>query len=151
MAHAAVLLPASLAVIAGGGQGNRAAAHPAAAFPNRRGLSLLNQGIPAVLDRGEPNSYPAFHRFFERIEKLNDLPPMVIRRADRLVPRSRAITDWEYLLGPGRRPDRPANDGADVGGPDDAEARAKAKADIAKFHRDYNKAERAVGRVAAGK
>jgi hypothetical protein len=77
-------------------------------------------------------------------------PSSAGNQAADLVPDSQAVTDWQnHDLTADIN--QLANDGLDVGGPSDATAREKVKADIKQFQSDFTNDEHDAHQVAAGK
>lgn len=111
---------------------------------------VFNRGVAVTLDRGQPNSFPAWSAWFQSVNS-GQLPPISAGfQAGNLVPDSQAGADWQnHDLNADI--DQLANDGADVGGPDDAAARERVRADIKGFQSDFANDERDANQVAAGK
>lgn len=115
----------------------------------------FNNGVTVILARGNPGSFDAFHAWFEKASK--DVQPSqdAFSKADANFDASNeppSIGDWRDDNG-NLMADvfQLANDGLDVGGPDDANARQKVQADIAKMNDDFAKAEQDAANVEAGK
>ena len=111
---------------------------------------MFNRGVIVVLDRGQPNSYPAFSAWLQSVGS-GQLPPSDAgNQATNLVPDSQAAADWQnHDLTADIN--QLANHGLDVGGPDDASARQKGHADIKQFQSDFATEEHDAAQVAAGK
>jgi hypothetical protein len=112
---------------------------------------VFNHGVAVVLDRGQPNSFPAFSAWFQSIDS-GQMPAIsgAGTKAGDLLPDSYAVTDWQnHDLN--MDIDQLANDGLDVGGPLDATARQKVHADIKQFQADLARDEHDADLVAQGK
>ncbi len=115
----------------------------------------FNDGVPVVLARGSDNSFPAFHSWDEKA--ATDVQPGMdaFRQADACFTADTepaAISDWRYDNGTLTADvAQLANDGLDVGGPDDTAARQKVEADIRNMPHDFDAAEADADKVAAGK
>ena len=111
---------------------------------------VFNRGVVVVLDRGQPNSFPAFSAWFQSVAN----GPLPRRNAGdqaaNLLPDSQAVTDCQnHDLTADI--DQLANDGLDVGRSSDATARQKVHADIKQFKSDFATDEHDADQVAAGK
>jgi hypothetical protein len=111
---------------------------------------VFNRGVVVVLDRGQPNSFPAWSAWFQSIGYMQQPPSSAGNQAANLVPDSQAAADWQNhdLTAD---VNQLASDGADVGGPDDASARQRVHADIKQFQSDFATEEHDADQVAAGK
>jgi hypothetical protein len=81
---------------------------------------VFNHGVTVVLNRGQPNSFPAFSAWFQRVSN-GQLPAISSAgtQAGDLLPDSTAVTDWQNQ-DLNMDIDQLAQDGLDVGGPSDA-------------------------------
>ena len=95
---------------------------------------VFNRGVVVRLDRGPPNSFPAFSAWFQSVAN-GPLPPRNAGdQAVKLLPDSHAVADCQnHDLTADI--DQLANDGLDVGRSSDATARQKVHADIKQFSR----------------
>jgi len=115
---------------------------------DRRYRAIEQQGMSVTLNRGQPNSYPAWFAWFKRYGQLtiNDAGN---RASDALGASSAALDDWESQ-DLANDIDRIASHGLAVGGPDDARARAQVIADDRTFRADFARNERDTDSVGAG-
>ncbi|MFF3911545.1 hypothetical protein ACFYZJ_37715 [Streptomyces sp. NPDC001848] len=115
----------------------------------------FNHGVTVTLNRGTDNSFPAFHAWQQKA--ATDVKPGMdaFTQADGYFTADdepASISDWRDDNGTlSADIAQLANDGLDVGGPDDAAARQKVQADASKFPHDFQVAEADVDKVAAGK
>ncbi|MDH6122028.1 hypothetical protein ABH930_006380 [Kitasatospora sp. GAS204A] len=115
----------------------------------------FDSGVTVILARGQDGSFDAFHAWQQKASK--DIQPGTdaFKQADAEFDASdepSSISDWRddntvvqsdlFSL---------ANDGLDVGGPDDAQARQKIQADIAQMKTDMATADGEATQVGAGK
>ena len=112
---------------------------------------VFNHGVAVVLNRGQPNSFPAFSAWFQSVSngQLPAISNTGIQAGD-LLPDSQAVSDWQnHDLN--MDIDQLANDGTGVGGGSDATYRAKVHADIKQFQADFANDEHDADLVAQGK
>ncbi|MFF2938101.1 hypothetical protein [Streptomyces mirabilis] len=115
----------------------------------------FNHGVPVILNRGNADSYPAFHSWYEKA--ATDVKPGMdaFKKGDAYFTADdepASISDWQGDNGTlSADIAQLASDGLDVGGPDDATARQKVQEDVRKFPHDFQTAEADADKVAAGK
>ncbi|MEN1889737.1 hypothetical protein ACWDBO_52845 [Streptomyces mirabilis] len=111
--------------------------------------------MPVVLNRGNADSYPAFHSWYEKA--ATDVKPGMdaFKKGDAYFTADdepASISDWQGDNGTlSADIAQLASDGLDVRGPDDATARQKVQEDVRKFPHDFQTAEADADKVAAGK
>jgi hypothetical protein len=113
-------------------------------------MAIFQQGLNVILNRGQPNSFPAFHAWFQKYS--NEVADNAGQKASYLLKAgdSAALDTWNNVNLAGDI-DQIAMDGLGVGGPDDAAARTSVLKDAKQFRADFATAESAAGDVAAGK
>ncbi|MCQ4043284.1 hypothetical protein ACFOSC_01065 [Streptantibioticus rubrisoli] len=115
----------------------------------------FNNGVTVTLNRGNPDSFPAFHTWQQKA--ATDVQPGMdaFKRADALFnadDEPASISDWQADNGQlSADIAQLADDGLGVGGPDDATYRQKVQDDARKFPHDFQTAEADADKVAAGK
>ncbi|MFC5910238.1 hypothetical protein [Streptacidiphilus monticola] len=119
-------------------------------------LAEFNHGVNVVLDRGQPNSYPAFYAWYQKAQTADPQPAMTaFKQADAVFnadDEPQSISDWrDDNVTMTSDMAQMANDGLGVGGPDDASARQRVEADIKQFQKDYAAVVKDADNVAAGK
>jgi hypothetical protein len=117
---------------------------------------VFNAGVPVILDRGQPNSFPAF-AVWQQAHGQGDVQEgmTAFKQADAFFTADdepSTISDWQgdngQLSSDIAQLD---NDGDGVGGPDDATYRAKVQADVTQFQKDFATAEKDADNVEAGR
>jgi hypothetical protein len=116
----------------------------------------FERGLAVVLARGTPNSFPAFSSWYAKAGTGDIQPGMTAFKqadagftADNEPPSISTWRDDNSTLSSDVA--QLATDGLDVGGPADATARQKVKADAQHFPHDFAVAEKDAADVAAGK
>ncbi|MGE7437997.1 hypothetical protein [Kitasatospora sp. NPDC001175] len=115
----------------------------------------FNKGVDVITARGTDGSFDAFHTWYQRA--ATDAQPGIdaFKQADGYFDASdepSSISDWRDDNGilaadvAGL-----ANDGLDVGGPGDEQARRRIQADIAEMQQDFATVEQDAAKVEAGK
>lgn len=117
---------------------------------------VFNDGVPVILDRGQPNSFPAFAAW-QQAHGQGDVQEgmTAFKQADAFFTADdepSTITDWQADNGQlSSDIAQLDSDGDGVGGPDDANYRAKVQADVAQFQKDFATAEKDADHVEAGR
>jgi hypothetical protein len=117
---------------------------------------VFNDGVPVILDRGQPNSFPAFAAW-QQAHGQGDVQEgmTAFQKADAFFSADdepSTISDWQGDNGQlSSDVVQLDNDGDGVGGPDDATYRAKVQADVKQFQKDFATAEKDAANVEAGK
>lgn len=117
---------------------------------------VFNDGVPVILDRGQPNSFPAFAAW-QQAHGQGDVQEgmTAFQKADAFFnadDEPSTISDWQGDNGQlSSDIVQLDNDGDGVGGPDDATYRAKVQADVKQFQKDFATAEKDAANVEAGK
>lgn len=115
----------------------------------------FNQGVTVTLNRGQPDSFPAFSAWQQKASMDVQPGTAAFTQADAQFNASdepQSISDWRDSNGTLFSDlANLATDGLDVGGPDDATARPKIRADAAQFRIDFAAAEKDATGVGTGK
>ncbi|WP_370111858.1 hypothetical protein [Streptacidiphilus sp. MAP12-33] len=117
---------------------------------------VFNDGVPVILDRGQPNSFPAFAAW-QQAHGQGDVQEgmTAFKKADAFFnadDEPSTITDWQADNGTLSSDINELDmDGDGVGGPDDATYRAKVEADVTQFQKDFATAEKDAANVEGGR